>query len=104
MIGYVENKVRCRNQILLEYFGEIKYDPCGICDTCISHKKEAKHSHEINYKEQILTILSEHPMDLDKIEEELSTIDTHFLAEIIREMIDENLIRYNDHWQLERVS
>jgi ATP-dependent DNA helicase RecQ len=35
MLGYCET-VRCRRQVLLEYFGEQRPEPCGNCDTCYS--------------------------------------------------------------------
>ena len=33
MLGYAES-VRCRRQVLLEFFGEEVADPCGNCDIC----------------------------------------------------------------------
>ncbi|HEX7022190.1 MAG TPA: DNA helicase RecQ [Trueperaceae bacterium] len=34
LLGYCES-VRCRRQVLLEYFGETLPEPCGNCDTCL---------------------------------------------------------------------
>ncbi len=34
MQDYVYNHVRCRSQLLLEYFGETT-EPCGVCDICV---------------------------------------------------------------------
>ena len=34
LLGYCET-VRCRRQVLLEYFGETLERPCGNCDTCL---------------------------------------------------------------------
>ncbi|MDH3594990.1 MAG: DNA helicase RecQ [Rhodospirillales bacterium] len=34
LLGYCET-VRCRRQVLLEYFGETLPEPCGNCDTCL---------------------------------------------------------------------
>ncbi|MDH5381777.1 MAG: helicase-related protein, partial [Cyclobacteriaceae bacterium] len=101
MVEYVKNTVRCRNQQLLEYFGEVKYDTCGICDTCIQHKKTIQHVHEVNYKEQILELLAKNPLDLEQLETELQTVDEKLLEEIVRELLDQGSIRYNEHWQLE---
>ncbi len=33
--GYCES-MRCRRQVLLEYFGEKRDEPCGNCDSCLS--------------------------------------------------------------------
>ena len=34
LLGYCET-MRCRRQVLLEYFGETMAEPCGNCDTCL---------------------------------------------------------------------
>ncbi len=34
LLGYCET-IRCRRQVLLEYFGETLAAPCGNCDTCL---------------------------------------------------------------------
>ncbi len=34
VIKYVENTQTCRQQLLLEYFGETSTEPCGKCDVC----------------------------------------------------------------------
>ena len=34
VLGYLRNDSRCRSQQLLEYFGETKTSPCGICSVC----------------------------------------------------------------------
>jgi ATP-dependent DNA helicase RecQ len=39
MVAYVSNDHRCRTQQLLDYFGEISYIPCGICDVCVARKE-----------------------------------------------------------------
>ncbi|MCS7005261.1 MAG: RecQ family ATP-dependent DNA helicase [Cytophagales bacterium] len=36
---YVDNSKQCRTSALLEYFGEIANDPCGICDVCVYQKR-----------------------------------------------------------------
>ena len=34
VLAYLKNDSRCRSQQLLEYFGETKTSPCGICSVC----------------------------------------------------------------------
>jgi ATP-dependent DNA helicase RecQ len=38
MLFYALNQVKCRQRVLLEYFGEKNTQSCGICDVCLSKK------------------------------------------------------------------
>ena len=40
VIKYVENTKKCRQQIILEYFGETSTKPCGKCDVCRAKMKK----------------------------------------------------------------
>lgn len=40
MIDYLQNQNRCRTQQLQEYFDEISYINCNMCDYCLSLKKD----------------------------------------------------------------
>lgn len=40
IIQYANNDTICRSRLLLDYFGETNTNPCGICDTCRTIKKE----------------------------------------------------------------
>ncbi len=35
LLGYCET-TRCRRQVLLQYFGETRAEPCGNCDSCLA--------------------------------------------------------------------
>ncbi len=39
MINYLQHELRCRTQMIQEYFGEENDIPCGMCDYCIRQKK-----------------------------------------------------------------
>jgi ATP-dependent DNA helicase RecQ len=38
MLNYAEFEGKCRSRMILEYFGEIDAEDCGICDFCIKNK------------------------------------------------------------------
>ncbi len=46
MIAYATSSTRCRQQMLLEYFGEKTDYACGCCDNCIEQKKRGNATHE----------------------------------------------------------
>ena len=46
MIAYATSSTRCRQQMLLEYFGEKTDYACGCCDNCIERKKRESAAHE----------------------------------------------------------
>lgn len=58
VFNYVKDEKRCKNKILLAYFGEIKNENCGTCSYCLLINKEF-------YKD---TIVSEKIINLLKIE------------------------------------
>ena len=41
MIAYCEKDLICRSALLLQYFGEMEAEACGICDICLSQKTPA---------------------------------------------------------------
>jgi ATP-dependent DNA helicase RecQ len=42
VIRYVNHQHRCRTLILLDYFGELSNERCGVCDICVQAKREQK--------------------------------------------------------------
>lgn len=100
MISYVGNNQRCRSQILLEYFGEVSYKSCGICDTCVKNKKKSDDLHHTYYHNQIVNTLKKHPYEIDALITEIAPEDEDELMDQIRLMLDKGEIKYNEHWEL----
>ena len=53
MIAFIENKNICRNIQLLYYFDESNPKECGICDVCLSKKKQIP----VDYKKMTADVL-----------------------------------------------
>lgn len=47
VIEYIQNKNHCKNQLLLDYFGEKSNQECGICSFCISNAKPTNIDQEL---------------------------------------------------------
>lgn len=89
---YVEHQHRCRTQILQEYFGEISYQKCGVCDICTKAKKS--NQSDTHYQEAIKEALQERTLSLQLLRTKVNPKDEEVFAQAIRLMLDQNLIAY----------
>ena len=102
IVSYVINDERCRTAQLLDYFGETTFDQCGVCDVCISKKKE-EHVHDIDhYREQINTVIHTKSWAIDDLVDHLNPQDREEFMESIRQMIDSGELEYDEHWMLKK--
>ncbi|HCW09018.1 MAG TPA: RecQ family ATP-dependent DNA helicase [Cytophagales bacterium] len=102
IVQYVEQTHRCRMQQIQEYFGEITYDICGICDVCISKKKLNADVTIHDYFEQINYLLSKNPMNIDDLETAVAPRNKELFIEAVRELVDRGTIAYDDVWVLHK--
>ncbi len=58
IIKYAETTDKCRQQLLLEYFGEKDSDNCGICDVCLE-KNRTKSSSYYNARNIVMELLAD---------------------------------------------
>ena len=68
---YVRQTIRCRTQQIVAYFGETLNKACGICDVCITQKREntgkAFPEGQPETKELIIKFLSQGPLFLQTL-------------------------------------
>jgi ATP-dependent DNA helicase RecQ len=102
MITYVEQSHQCRMRVIQEYFNETTYKDCGICDVCITKRKSESGAIVNDYEEQILYLLSQKPMNVDDLEVAVAPHDKELFLDAVREMVDSNLITYDDLWVLHK--
>ena len=90
VIQYATDDTVCRSRQLLRYFGETESRDCGLCDVCLSHRKEGLVSEPKmnNAMERILQLLADgkpHPItDLRDIQlptDELDAALSYLLQE-----------------------
>jgi ATP-dependent DNA helicase RecQ len=100
MIDYATQGHQCRQWIMLDYFDEKNYGTCGVCDVCLSKKKKENLAELKDYREQILYLLKRKPMTVDELESEVKPNDHDLMMEVVREMVDDGEIRYDEFWVL----
>ena len=66
VLKYINDKIVCKNKLILSYFGEKKKEDCGVCSICISKNKPK--SEIVNLAKKILGILSNNDMNSREIE------------------------------------
>lgn len=102
VISYLHNEDRCRTQQILEYFGEVSYDKCDVCDNCIN-KKKRQFDDELksHYRKQIENALHESvDLDLQQLIKILLPEDKDLFSELISELLDHGIVYYDDFGKL----
>ncbi len=102
MIEYTRQTHRCRMQVIQEYFDEITYEICGVCDVCISKKKKDNSTTLKDYFDQINYLLGQKPMTIDELEAAVAARDKELFIEAIRELVDAGSISYDEVWVLHK--
>ncbi len=98
--AFSQQKQRCRTQLLQEYFGEISYTPCEVCDICV-RRQRSQVAPDIT--EQLLGILAENTLSLPELQAYFPQTAQETLAEAMQSMLDVGLLRYSDVGKVERV-
>lgn len=98
MSNYVTQTRLCRMQVMQEYFDEVDTKPCGMCDVCIDRKKTEDLHALKDYREQILYLLKQKKMPVDELETAVDPKDREVFVEVVREMLDEGVLYYDDFW------
>jgi len=104
MKSYVEQNHRCRMQVIQEYFDEITYATCEICDVCISKRKTENLAMLKDYEQQILYLLKQKPMTVEELETAVDPQEKELFIEVVREMVDTAQIAYDEFWVLRKIN
>ena len=100
MLAYVKNKTRCRNKIILEYFGEQVHEDCGICDICQQENNSIEPLETI--EASLLAILKKGK----KTSRELIAILSYKEPEVIKaiqQLLEDEIVGINDRNEYELI-
>ena len=101
MLLYSNENLKCRNQILLSYFGEINTKPCLKCDNC-DKKVSGKNNPNHILKKAILMTLKFESKEIRTIQKEFEFVEKAQLKKTIKELLEKGQIEMKQH-KLSRV-
>ncbi|WP_400191621.1 ATP-dependent DNA helicase RecQ [Hymenobacter sp. B81] len=92
---------RCRQQQLLEYFGELDSPPCRICDHCLAEKRRQRPAEPVaDLQTQVLAALRISPRTPRELLAGFAPAQAEALTALVRELVDTGRLRYNTTGQL----
>ncbi|MCP3659534.1 MAG: RecQ family ATP-dependent DNA helicase [Bacteroidetes bacterium] len=91
MITFIENNLRCRNQIILEYFDQDAYQKCNLCDNCLK-----QHDEENNYKDMIYECLKNNKNTLNEIITDINPQEKKLIISDLRDLMKEEKIIFKN--------
>ena len=91
----------CRSRQILEYFNDFSADDCGYCDVCIDKKKILSEQNLSNVmKKEIIAIVTKAPISAIELFEQLNKYDLQKFTIVLRLLLDNNILHYNNNYQL----
>ncbi|WP_375435119.1 ATP-dependent DNA helicase RecQ [uncultured Hymenobacter sp.] len=86
---------RCRQQLLLEYFGEPDAHACGVCDFCLAEKKAKQEAApSASLREQLLALLRTTPQTPREVLAHFTPGQATTVTEQLRELVELGELRY----------
>ncbi|WP_460967024.1 RecQ family ATP-dependent DNA helicase [Spirosoma migulaei] len=101
-ILYTEHVTQCRTRLLQAYFGEKPGDACGICDNCIKKKKSAETVTTVvrDQVREYVALANGPGVSPKQLAHHFAQTDADSLAQIVKQMLAEEEIRYNKNGNL----
>lgn len=106
VIHYTQHEYRCRTQLLLEYFDEVSYDHCGICDICVARKKSSRatitptREQMTEIRDTLKRYLAHNPTPPDRLISELKPENEQLMYESIRLLLDQGELHYDSQGRI----
>ncbi|UYZ64757.1 RecQ family ATP-dependent DNA helicase [Hymenobacter weizhouensis] len=93
---------RCRQQLLLEYFGELDAPACKVCDLCLARKKATQAAPApAALREQLLHLLRAAPQTPREVLAQFAPGQASLVTELLRELVELGTLRYAADGRLE---
>ena len=95
MVSFVTISHRCRMQLIQDYFNEVSYKKCGICDVCIEERKKDNRNAFENLRDEVTQCAEEKILTVEQVEEFIAPKDHELFVDVVREMVDEGVLDYD---------
>ncbi|NQY07324.1 MAG: C-terminal helicase domain-containing protein, partial [Flavobacteriaceae bacterium] len=103
LIEYTEQNEYCLQHFILSYFGETDLENCNNCSYCFEEKKKNSTIDWLHYKTEIEKLLLNSSMSSTQLIHQLN-FDKEIALEVIKQMLDNDLIILNNKNQFELVT
>ena len=100
MIVFATSQHRCRMQMIQDYFNEVTFNNCGICDVCIERRKKDNRLAFDELWQEVLNALKKENKTIEELEERIAPRDHELFVDVVREMVDDGVLEYDNAWRL----
>jgi ATP-dependent DNA helicase RecQ len=99
--GYVTSTEVCRSRILLSYFGETDAAGCGICDVCLSSRKQLSGTEYSRLAETLKELVSAEPLTIKELVSRTGFADDSKVVKVIQALVDSGELKYSSDNRLQ---
>lgn len=104
MTSFVETTFRCRMQFIQDYFDEHTEETCGICDVCIEKRRKDNTLAFEELRSEVLTVMEKDILTIEQLEKRIAPKDRELFVDVVRELLDEGVLAYDNVWRLRMTS
>lgn len=102
MTEFVTSDEKCRMVAIQQYFGEQNAVDCGKCDVCVTRRKRENLKEAETLRQEVGRVLQDRMLSVEELEEQIAPTDHELFVDVVREMLDEGELRYDNTWRLGR--